>query len=139
MGGRPEVPDTLAARFRVIAEQLPKAYEEDAWVGVRWRIGKNTICHLFGGEDGLFRVVFRGEPDEVVAFQHMGEPYFRAGWGSDIIGLILNDDTDWDEVSELITMSYCLMAPKGLAAQVEAAVGRASAPADGLDPHEPPG
>lgn len=35
-----------------------------------------------------------------MAFQHMGEPYFKAGWGSNVVGLILDDDIDWDEVAE---------------------------------------
>ena len=40
---------------------------------------------------------------------------FRAGWGSNVVGLLLDDDTDWDEVVELLTDSYCLQAPARLA------------------------
>lgn len=119
MGERPDVPDSLAQRFRTIAAGLPRCEEEDAWVGVRWRVGKATVAHVFGGEDGRFRVTLRGEPDEVIAFQHLGEPYFRAGWGTNVIGLVLDDRTDWDEVAELVTMSYCIQAPRHLAEQAE--------------------
>ncbi|OYO22010.1 hypothetical protein CGZ93_08790 [Enemella dayhoffiae] len=49
---------------------------------------------------------------------HLGEPYYRAGWGSNVVGMILGDGTDWTEVAELLTDSYCLQAPHHLAAQV---------------------
>ena len=70
-------------------------------------------------EDQLFRVTFRAEPDEVMAFEHLGAPYFRAGWGRNVVGMLLDDDTDWDEVAELLTESYCTMAPGKLAALVD--------------------
>ena len=77
-----------------------------------------TVAHVFGGEDQVFRITFRGEPDEVAAFEHLGEPYFRSGWGGNVIGMVLDDDTDWDELGELLTDSYCLQAPASLAEQV---------------------
>jgi len=98
---------------------LPDVEQEKAWVGTRWRVHGNTVAHVFGGEDQRFRVTFRGEPDEVAAFQHLGEPYFRGSWGENMIGLLLDDDTDWAEVAELLTDSYCLQAPAGLARLVE--------------------
>ena len=65
----------------LLVDGFPECVEEDAWVGVRWRVGQATIAHAFGGEDGLFRITFRAEADEVMAFQHLGRPYFKAGWG----------------------------------------------------------
>ncbi|MFE7224594.1 MmcQ/YjbR family DNA-binding protein [Nocardioides sp. NPDC057577] len=119
MAERPEVPEAMVARLREILAAFPKCLEDDAWVGVRWRVGQATIAHVFGGEDQLFRIVFRGEPDEVVAFEHLGPPYFKAGWGGNVVGMILDDDTDWDEVAELLTDSYCIQAPAKLAGLVE--------------------
>ncbi|MFD7075998.1 MmcQ/YjbR family DNA-binding protein [Nocardioides sp. NPDC059952] len=119
MAERPEVPEAMVARLREILGAFPKCLEDDAWVGVRWRVGQATIAHVFGGEDQLFRIVFRGEPDEVVAFEHLGPPYFKAGWGGNVVGMILDDDTDWDEVAELLTDSYCIQAPAKLAGLVE--------------------
>ncbi len=116
MGSRIELTEDLVRRFRTIMATLPQCREEDAWVGVRWRVGQATVAHLFGGEDGRYRVTLRGDPDEVIAFEHLGEPYFRASWGTNVIGLIVDDDTDWDEVAELLTMSYCLQAPARLTA-----------------------
>ena len=108
---RPEVPRELAARVHLIVSALPETYQEDAWVGVRWRVGGATVAHLFGGEDQLFRLTLRGQPSDVAAFENLGEPYFRAGWGTNVIGMIIDADTDWDEVAELLIESYCIMAP----------------------------
>lgn len=116
---RPEVPQVWIDRLRELCSALPEAHEEAAWVGVRWRVGPSTIGHLFGGEDGLFRITFRAEPGEVMAFTHLGPPYFRASWGPNVVGMIIDETTDWDELGEMLTDSYCLQAPKHLADQVE--------------------
>ena len=119
MPDRPEVPRATVRRIGAILNGLPQVSEEAAWVGTRWRVGQATIAHVFGGEDQLFRVTFRAEPDEVMAFQHLGAPYFRAGWGRNVVGLLLDEDTDWTELAELLTDSYCLQAPAHLAAAVD--------------------
>lgn len=118
MAARPDVPEEMLRRLHAALATFPKITEERAWVGVRWQVGKATVAHVFGGEDQRFRVTFRAELDEVLAFEHLGEPYFRAGWGSNVVGLLLDDNTDWDELAELLTDSYCLQAPAHLAAQV---------------------
>jgi hypothetical protein len=113
---RPDVPEAYLTELRGLLARLPECDEEDAWVGVRWRVAGTTatVAHVFGGEDQLFRIVFRAEPDEVMAFQHLGAPYFRAEWGGNVVGMLLDDDTDWDELGELLTESYCLQAPQRL-------------------------
>ncbi|SFN15435.1 hypothetical protein SAMN05421671_5455 [Pimelobacter simplex] len=118
---RPDVPGDYLARLRAIFARLPECAEEDAWVGVRWRVAgtTSTVAHVFGGEDQLFRIVFRAEPDEVMAFQHLGAPYFRAEWGGNVVGMLIDDDTDWVELGELLTDSYCLQAPPRLADLVD--------------------
>jgi hypothetical protein len=115
---RPEVPAVMVRRIRRVLSALPECHEETAWVGTRWQVGKATVAHVFGGEDQRFRVTFRAELDEVLAFEHLGEPYFRAGWGTNVVGLIIDDDADWDEIAELLTDSYCIQAPRRLAEQV---------------------
>jgi YjbR len=120
---RPPVPEAWLHRLREILTALPRCEEEDAWVGTRWRVGSATVAHVFGGEDQLFRITFRAEPDEVMAFEHLGAPYFRAGWGRNVVGLLLDDDTDWTEIAELLTESYCLQAPEHLADQVDRPTG----------------
>jgi hypothetical protein len=116
---RPLVPEEWVARLGAVMARLPQVREESAWVGTRWRVGQATVAHVFGGEDQLFRITFRAEPDEVMAFEHLGAPYFRAGWGRNVVGMLLDDDTDWEEVAELLTDSYCLQAPERLVARVE--------------------
>jgi hypothetical protein len=115
---RPLVPEEMVRRIGAIMADFPECHEESAWVGTRWRVGPATIAHVFGGEDQLFRITFRAEPDEVMAFEHLGTPYFRAGWGRNVVGMLLDDDTDWDELAELLTDSYCLQAPERLADRV---------------------
>jgi hypothetical protein len=119
MAPRPDVPDPWIERLRAVFERFPECVEEHAWVGVRWQIGKATIAHVFGGEDQLFRITFRGEPDEVMAFRHLGPPYFKASWGSNVVGILLDEDTDWEELTEMLTDSYCIQAPARLAEQVD--------------------
>ncbi len=124
MPERPEVPDAWLARLRAIFDRLPECSEEDAWVGVRWRVRSSTVAHVFGGEDQILRITFRAEADEVMAFQHLGPPYFRAGWGTNVVGLLLPDRPDdpeapdTGELTELLTESYCIQAPAHLAAKV---------------------
>lgn len=118
MPTRPPVPAEIVDRLRALFDALPECREEDAWIGVRWRVRQATVAHVFGGEDQLFRIVFRAEPDEVMAFRNLGPPYFKAQWGGNVVGLVLGGDTDWTELAELLTDSYCLQAPKRLVRQV---------------------
>jgi YjbR len=115
---RPEVPPAFVRRIRAVLGSLPECLESEAWVGVQWQVRGATVAHVFGGEDQLFRVVLRAEPDEVIAMQHLGDPYFRAGWGRNVVGMLLDDTTDWEELGELLTDSYCVQAPAELAALV---------------------
>jgi YjbR len=121
---RPLVPEEWVLRLDAILGRLPRVHQEAAWVGTRWRVGQATVAHVFGGEDQLFRITFRAEPDEVMAFGHLGEPYFTVGWSGNAVGMLLDDDTDWQELAELLTDSYCLQAPQHLAAQVDRPTGR---------------
>ncbi|WP_235856869.1 MmcQ/YjbR family DNA-binding protein [Occultella glacieicola] len=117
---RPDVPEQMLARLDALLTALPRVHAEDAWIGRRWRVGGATVAHVFGGEDGLLRITFRAEPEEVFAMEHMGPPYFRADWGANVVGLIVDEGTDWEELGELLTDSYRLQAPARLAEQVPA-------------------
>ena len=44
--GRPEPDPRLVQQVADLALSLPAAYEEDAWTGVRWRVGKRTFAHV---------------------------------------------------------------------------------------------
>lgn len=119
MSERAPVPTDLVQRLATVLEPLPECREHDAWTGLAWKIRDATIAHVFGGEDGLVRITFRAEPDEVEAFQYLGPQYFKADWGTNVVGMVLDEHTDWDELTELLTDSYCIQAPPGLAAQID--------------------
>jgi hypothetical protein len=118
MAERPAVPEEWVRRIGAVLTRFPECVEHEAWTGVSWKVGQATVAHVFGGEDQLFRITFRAEPDEVMAFEHLGAPYFRASWGHNVVGLLLDEHTDWEELAELLTDSYCLQAPQRLAQQV---------------------
>lgn len=114
---RPDVPVEWVERVDKVLRQFPNCEEDPAWTGIRWRVRGATVAHVFGGHDQLFRLTFRALPDEVVAFENMGEPYFVVG--GDAVGLVIDDATDWEEVAELLLDSYCIQAPRHLAVQVD--------------------
>lgn len=128
----PDVVPELLERVRPICLALPEAYEEPAWIGVRWRVRKRTFAHLVtleAGTEGAFSVAaspdrdstvvtFRAPGEELDALRNAGPPYFFAGWGRNVVGLVLDTGTDWDEVTELLTESYCVLAPRKLIARV---------------------
>ncbi|MGX6600558.1 MmcQ/YjbR family DNA-binding protein [Micromonosporaceae bacterium Da 78-11] len=125
---RPEI----LARLRPVCRGLPEAYEEPAWIGVRWRIRQRTVAHAYPADPDRNplhpRQLSAGEPPTLLTFRVPAEdllgltgsgfPFFRAGWGRDVAGVILGDHTDWTEIAELVTDSYRIMAPKFLAARV---------------------
>jgi predicted DNA-binding protein (MmcQ/YjbR family) len=116
-----DVADEIVERFRAICMALPEAREEKAWAGTRWLIRKQTFAHVIGAK-GVDVVTFRSEPPELQVLQHAGHPFFYAGWGRDVVGMVIDGNTDWEEVAELMSDSYCVMAPKKLRAALEGAL-----------------
>jgi hypothetical protein len=118
-----DVPEHLEVRVRALCLELPEAHEERAWVGTRWRVRRRTFAHVLGVEDAdggsLVVLAFRSEGEELQALRYAGRPFLVLGWGRDAIGMVLDETTDWDEVRELVTESYCVMAPRKLIALVE--------------------
>ncbi|WP_327000002.1 MmcQ/YjbR family DNA-binding protein [Dactylosporangium sp. NBC_01737] len=128
-----DVPDDILGRLRPICLGLPEAYEEPAWVGTRWRIRKRTFAHVLvvdpahqatyaravGTSGPLCVVTFRVPGDEIAALLAGGHPFHRASWGVDVVVMVLDDDADWQEITELVTDSYRVLAPKRLAAQLD--------------------
>ena len=92
-------------------------------VGTEFKIRRRTFAYVFAVEDPSGRVFTmlscRAEPEEREVLLAIGHPFFAPRAGIDRIGVVLDQDTDWTEFSELVTESYRLLAPKQLAALVE--------------------
>lgn len=132
MGERIAVPSSVVDRLRKICLAMPEVRQEQAWVGTRWRVRSHTFAHVVPIDNGwppayvraagspgpLVVLTFRSEGEELAALTMVGRPFFKPEWWGDILGMEIDDDTDWTEVAELITESYCLLAPKKLSEQV---------------------
>jgi hypothetical protein len=130
-----EVPSDVLAELRSLCLGLPEVDEEEAWVGTRWKVRNQTFAHVLvvhdgwppayasaAGSDGTV-LTFRSSGDELDALTHAGPPFFKPVWFPDIVGLSLGDDVDWDEVAELVTESYCVLAPQKLVARIDRPAG----------------
>ena len=104
-------------KIRALCLALPEATEELTWGDhVNFRIRNKIFC--FPGDGTTLTVkADREELPALLADPRVSPaPYLaRGGW----IRLDLSKGrVDWNEVDELIRTSYCLIAPKKLAAQV---------------------
>jgi hypothetical protein len=61
----------------------------------------------------------RANPDERDALLSIGRPFFAPRAGPGRIGVLLTDETDWEEIRELVTESYRVFAPKKLTALLD--------------------
>jgi hypothetical protein len=127
-----DVPDEIVAALRALCLALPQVDEQQAWVGTRWIVRKKNFAHVLtiddgwppayaraAGSDGPITVLtFRSSGPELDALGNAGHPYFRPVWFPDIAGMVLDHDVNWDTISALVRHSYCVMAPKKLAALV---------------------
>ena len=123
----------VVARVAATALALPEAYEEDAWTGVRWRVRKKTFAHVLVAQEGYtsaYRDVtgvtepttvltFQSYGGELMALAHAGPPFYKPPWSPTVVGMVLDHDTDWDEVAELVTESYRRCAPQKLRTRLD--------------------
>lgn len=128
-----DVPHEIVARLRPVCLGLPESYEEPAWVGTRWHLRTRTFAHVLpvdsewppayaraaSAHGPVIVVTFRSSGPDLHALSNAGPPFFRAGWGADVVGMELDSTTAWDEVAELLTESYCILAPAKLVALVQ--------------------
>ncbi len=129
--GRPEPDPRFVRRVAEAALSLPGAHEEDAWTGVRWRVRQRTFAHVVAlhHADAVERlsitdgrtvtvVTLRSAGEERAALAAIGPPYL-ASWADDVVAVVLDDDTDWAEVGELVAESYRLLAPRRLVRELD--------------------
>jgi hypothetical protein len=117
-----DVPLEVVAELRSMCLGLPETVENQAWAGTQWRIRKRTFAHVLTVDfaDGPVTVVtFRSSGPELDALRSAGHPFFRPAWGTNVVGMVLDAGVDWDEVTEFLTESYCILAPKKLVELVD--------------------
>lgn len=119
--------DRMLARVRAIALALPEADEKVSHG--RPAFFTQKVFVYFGGSqriDGEWfghdaAVMVQPDPDDAPALRQ--DPRFwvpaylgPSGW----LGIDLDDDTDWQEVAELIESSYRVTAPRRLVRELDA-------------------
>ena len=126
-------PDVVR-RLAATCLALPEVREEDAWTGVRWRVRSSTFAHVMVAQEGYessYRditglpgpetvLTFHATGDELLALTHAGLPFYKPPWSPTILGMVLDGDTDWSEVAELLVESYRLRAPRRLSRLLDA-------------------
>jgi predicted DNA-binding protein (MmcQ/YjbR family) len=124
-----EVPEDIAERIRAMCLGLPEstmrvdgsrtAARSDA---ESFDIRRRSFCLLVAREDPAGKpvtvLVLRAGPGEREALLATGHPFFPSRADRNRLGIVLDDDTDWDEVRELVTDSYRILAPRKLSARV---------------------
>ncbi|WP_166352274.1 MmcQ/YjbR family DNA-binding protein [Phytoactinopolyspora limicola] len=128
-----EVPGGVAEHLRSLCLRLPECVEEAAWVGTRWRVGTRTFAHVVlvdsgwppayaravGADGPLVVLTFYAPDPDVEALSSYGPPFFRPPWAPNIMGVVLDPGTDWDDIAELLVESYRFRAPRRLSSQLE--------------------
>lgn len=128
MPNRPQVPSETVARVAAICLALPATYEEAAWTGVRWMVGKKNFAHAVRIENGwppayaqaagtrgpATVLTFRSPLPKAEAPELWRKPFFKPVWFEDIFGLALDERTDWKRLENLLIASYATLAPKKL-------------------------
>jgi predicted DNA-binding protein (MmcQ/YjbR family) len=120
-----DVPADLATRVRDICLALPEVTENQGWAGTQFRIRKRVFAHVLTIDFAAGPVTvltFRSSGPELEALRNGGHPHFQPAWSADAVGRVLDPDAAdvrWDEIAELVTDSYCVVAPKKLVALVD--------------------
>jgi hypothetical protein len=118
-----DVDPEVLQRLRERCLAMPDACEAPAWTGRRFVVRKRNFAHVFSicDQDGdvVTIMAFRSSDEERGALVASGHPFFFLGWGRNAVGMVIDDETDWDEIRELVTESYCVLAPKKLVALVD--------------------
>lgn len=120
MTAHPEPPQDVVDRVRSLCAHLPDAREHEAWTGTSWRIGGTTFAHVVqiadGGPpvyakafatDGPATVVtLQAPPEDLDALRATGHPHHLPPWRPGIVGVVIEDTTDWSDLAERIDDSY---------------------------------
>ena len=125
-----EVPEDIFERVSTICLALPEVtVRVDASLtkarstAHSFDIRRRSFCLLVAREGSTGKPVplllLRADPDERDVLLSIGHPFFASRAGRDRIRVLLTDDTDWEEIRELVTESYRILAPKKLTALLD--------------------
>ena len=125
-----EVPEDIAGRVRALCLALPEVTVRVDYSRIRERstawsfdIRRRSFCLLVAREDPAGRavplLVLRAAPGDRAALLAVGGPFFAPRAGRDRVGVLLTGDPDWQEIRELVTDSYRVLAPKKLTALLD--------------------
>ena len=125
-----EVPEDIVERIRALCLALPEVtVRVDASLTTArstahsFDIRRRSFCLLVAREGSAGQpvplLVLRAGPEEREALLSTGYPFFASRAGHDRIAVALTDDTDWEEIRELVTESYRVLAPKKLTALLD--------------------
>jgi hypothetical protein len=125
-----EVPGEFVGRIRALCLGLPEVTVrvDDSLVPDRsdaqsFDIRQRSFCLLVARADPAGKpvtvLVLRATPKERRALLATGHPFFPTRAGRGRLGVVLDDDTDWTEIGELVTESYRILAPKKLSALLD--------------------
>lgn len=120
---RPSVPGPVLDRVSGICLSLPEtSLRSDAWAHA-FQVRRRAFASLLATDDGAeataVLLVVDADPHERRALLATGHPYFPAASNERRLGIVLDEETDWTEVTELVTESYRLLAPKKLSKLVD--------------------
>ena len=121
-----EVPAAVVERVRTLCLALPEVTVRVDYsltttrsTAQSFEIRRRSFCLLVAVEGSTGKsvplLVLRADPDEREALLSSGHPFFTPRAGRDRIGVLLTDDTDWEEIRELVTESYRILAPRSAA------------------------
>jgi hypothetical protein len=113
----------VIAKVRAICMKLDGTVEEKAWVGVRWTVKRSTYAHVLeikdgkpaafakaAGRDGVVLVFRASEPlaEALGAMPGFFRPVWSTRWGTKVVGMFLDDGTDWKQVKRVLTDAHAL-------------------------------
>ena len=125
-----EIPDDIVERVSTLCPALPEVTVrvDESLITQRSRahsfdIRRRSFCLLMAWEGPTGKpvplLVLRAAPDERDALLSIGHPFFAPRAGRGRIGMRLTRESDWEEIRELVTESYRMLAPKKLTALLD--------------------
>jgi hypothetical protein len=132
---RTPLPQAIVDKLGEICLVLPEVHEEQAWVGRRWMVRKKNFAHALMIDNGypptyarMAKVGKANDPVCVLTFRtpmpakeqprFASKPYFVPGWWPNIVGMEIDEQTNWHAVMTHVQESYCVLAPMKLVALI---------------------